>query len=452
MDIAIVGTGYVGLTTGACLASMGHSVRCVDNDAGKIERLRRGDVPIFEVGLDDLVLATQHAGKLCFTANLAEGIRQAEIVFICVGTPTKDDGCVDLSFVEKAIDEIAPFIANSSVVVLKSTVPAGSARMIKARLARHDRYNPVASNPEFLREGSAVSDFFNPDRIIVGADEGAAAQTLSRLYGSFAARGVPVLTTSTVNAELCKYASNAFLALKIGFINEVADLCEQVDGDISEVSACVGHDKRIGGSFLSPGPGFGGSCFPKDARALVALGRRLGANQTLVERLVHSNEQRKKRLAHRILQELDKPSVSTVAILGTAFKAGTDDMREAAALTILPILLERGITIKAHDPQCSHTGAKLLPDVLWRDDPYAAVANADAAVVLTEPDYHSLDLRRVASLMRGDLLFDFRNHLNGDKVLAAGLRHLGIGRPCRLPSAPKGATAGDWRDIAAAPY
>lgn len=453
MDIAIVGTGYVGLTTGACLATLGHTVHCVDIDAEKVANLKQGALPLYESGLAEMVASEQEAGRLRFTADLAEGVRQAEIVFVSVGTPPDARGDVDLSFVEKAADDVAAHLSKSAVLVLKSTVPAGTARQIKRRLSRLGRSNPVASNPEFLREGAAVDDFFNPDRIVIGADETAAAGALARLYAPFRKRGVPVMMTSTVDAELTKYAANAFLALKIGFINEVADLCEQAGGDVSAVAACIGHDKRIGSAFLSPGPGFGGSCFPKDTRAFIATGHRFGAGQTLVESLVRSNEQRKKRLAERILGSLRRPSGSTVAILGTAFKAGTDDMREAAALTMVPILRKAGITVKAHDPQSRRTGAQLLPGVLWKDDPYDAVADADATVVLTEwRDYRLLDLQKIASLMRGDLLFDYRNLLNAGDVNAAGLRYASLGRPVRHPRPTGAVTAGDWHDIAAAPH
>ena len=453
MDIAIVGTGYVGLTTGACLATLGHTVCCVDIDARKVASLKRGILPIFESGLRELVETAQGAGKLRFTADLTEGVRQAEVVFVSVGTPPGARGDVDLSFVEQAADDIAPRLAKNAVLVLKSTVPAGTARQIRQRLRLRGRNNPVASNPEFLREGSAVGDFFDPDRIVIGADDAPAAAMLARLYAPFKKRGVPVITTSTVDAELTKYAANAFLALKIGFINEVADLCEQAGGDVSAVAACVGHDKRIGDAFLSPGPGFGGSCFPKDTRAFIATGHRFGANQTLVESLVRSNEQRKKRLAERILRELRHPPGSTVAILGTAFKAGTDDMREAAALTIVPILQKNGVAVKTHDPQSRRAGTVLLPGVFWKDDPYAAVADADAVVVLTEwQDYRALDLPKVAALMHGSLLFDYRNLLDADAVTAAGLRYASLGRPVRRPRPAGAVTAGDWHDIAAAPY
>lgn len=453
MDIAIVGTGYVGLTTGACLAALGHTIHCVDIDVEKVAGLKRGALPIFEAGLDELVSSSQEAGKLHFTADLAQAVRQAEIVFISVGTPPGERGDVDLSFVERAADDIAPHLGQRAVLVLKSTVPAGTARRIRQRLGRYGKNNPVASNPEFLREGSAVEDFFNPDRIVIGADETAATAALARLYAPFKNRGVPVLTTSTVDAELTKYAANAFLALKIGFINEVADLCEQTGGDVSAVAAGIGHDRRIGDAFLSPGPGFGGSCFPKDTRAFIATGHRFGASQSLVESLVRSNDLRKKRLAHRILAALRDPARSTVAILGTAFKTGTDDMREAAALTILPLLLKSGVTVKAHDPQSRRSGEELLPGVLWQDSPFAAVAEADATVILTEwPDYRSLDLSRVASLMRGDLLFDYRNLLNARDATRAGLRYASLGRAIRHPRPAGAAPPGDRHDIAAAPY
>ena len=455
MDIAIVGTGYVGLTTGACMAALGHTVSCVDIDAKKIESLQRGELPLYETGLEDLVAGEQQSGRLRFTVDLATGIRNAAIVFIAVGTPPDARGDVDLSFVEQAADDIAPHLSKSAVLVLKSTVPAGTARQVKRRLSLLGRRNPVASNPEFLREGSAVADFFNPDRIVVGADETTAARMLVQLYAPFEARGVPVITTSTVDAELTKYAANAFLALKIGFINEVSDLCEQAGADISAVAACVGYDRRIGSAFLAPGPGFGGSCFPKDTRAFVATGRRFGANQMLVESLVRSNEHRKVKLAERILDALPRRSSERiVTILGTSFKAGTDDMREAAAVTIVPLLQRSGVKVKAHDPKSRHVGERLLPGVGWDEDPYAAIAGADAVVVLTEwQEYRALDFQRIASSMRGDLVFDYRNLLHACDVTAHGLRYVSLGRPAsqRRPLGTA-AAAGDWHDIAAAPY
>lgn len=455
MDIAIVGTGYVGLTTGACIATLGHVVTCIDIDKAKIAGLEQGKLPLYETGLDELVTSERRSGRLRFTADLAAGVRGAGVVFVSVGTPPDLRGDVDLSYVRKAADDIAPHLSKGAVLVLKSTVPAGTARQIKRQISALGRNNPVASNPEFLREGSAVADFFNPDRIVVGADEPAAARSLASLYAPFEKHGVPVVVTSTVDAELAKYASNAFLALKIGFINEVADLCEQTGADVASVAACVGHDKRIGSAFLAPGPGFGGSCFPKDTRAFIATGRRFGANQTLVESLIRSNELRKRKLAGRILDHLARGSV--VAVLGTAFKAGTDDMREAAALTIVPLLQKQGVKVKAHDPQCRTVGAKMLPAVSWHDDPYAAVAGTDAVVVLTEwPDYRTLDWRRIAASMRGRTLFDYRNLLEASAVAAHGLRYIGLGRPVSQPPAAakngSASTAGDWHDIAAAPY
>jgi UDPglucose 6-dehydrogenase len=458
MDIAIVGTGYVGLTTGACMAELGHHVTCIDIDAEKIASLRKGRLPIFEEGLEDLVVTHARSGRLEFTDDIAAGVRGAALVLVAVGTPPDEKGDVDLSFVRQAASDMAPHLPKDAVLVLKSTVPAGTAREIASLLSALGRRNPVASNPEFLREGSAVADFFDPDRIVIGADAPAAAKLLGRLYAPFEKRGVPVVTTSTVDAELIKYASNAFLALKIGFINDVADLCEQTGGDVTTVARCVGYDKRIGGAFLSPGPGFGGSCFPKDTRAFIATGRRFGAKQGLVESLVRSNDARKARLAERIVAELPGPvRGQVVTVLGTAFKANTDDMREAAALTIVPLLQGKGIRVKAHDPKSRTVGERMLPGVVWEDDPYAAVAGANAVVILTEwQEYRELDWRRIASLMEGNCLFDYRNLLDGKDVVAEGLRYVSLGRPvgqAKLTGkAPATSIGGEWRDIAAAPF
>jgi UDPglucose 6-dehydrogenase len=445
MKIVTIGAGYVGLTTAACLAEFGHSVTCVDIDSARIDALRRGILPLYEPGLDELVLKVSAAGCLHFSDQLAMPAKAADVVFIAVGTPSMPNGDIDLSYVEEAARQLAPHLHAQAVVVVKSTVATGTARRLAEIIEPlAGRKVAVASNPEFLREGSAIADFCRPDRIVIGADDARAANVVAALYEPLVRRGVPVVSTSTVSAELTKYSANALLALKIGFINDIADLCEAVGGDVDSVARGVGLDHRIGEAFLSPGPGFGGSCFPKDTRALAAIGRRANAVQPLIEQLITGNEERKIRLAQRVLAALGAPHEGkAVAVLGTAFKANTDDFREAAALTIIPHLQRSGVNIRVHDPKAGGHQIPGSKDITWCATPYQAAEGAHAVVILTEWDeYRELDLSRLAEVMAGSTLLDYRNLLEPAAAETAGLRYIGLGRPALPRRSPGKASEG----------
>ncbi len=455
MRIAVIGAGYVGLTTGSCLAALGHRVRCHDIDGERLARLARLDLPLYEPGLEDLVRRGMADGSLQFCLGLDDALEAADAVFLAVGTPALPDGEIDLSQIIASARAIAPRLARNAIVIVKSTVVPGTCRQLADLIARERGALDirVASNPEFLREGAAVGDFMEPDRIVIGADDVQAAKVLEEIYAPLARRKVPVLSTSCDNAELVKYAANAFLALKIGFINDIAELCERIGGDVARVAEGIGLDRRIGPSCLTPGPGFGGSCFPKDTRAFAAASRRAGAPQALIETLIRRNEERKAHLGRRILNEAALASGDTVAVLGLAFKAGTDDIREAAALTIIPMLQKAGIAVRAHDPMAMALARRHLADVRWCATPYEAAEKADALVILTEwDDYRGLDLARIADRMAGRVLFDYRNLRPPEAVTAAGLRCIGLGRPAapraaeEAPSAP----SAQWRGKVAA--
>ncbi|KKB12548.1 UDP-glucose 6-dehydrogenase [Devosia geojensis] len=445
MNIVIIGAGYVGLTTGACLADLGHGVTCVDLDAERIAQLVHGRMPIFEPGLAELVRMQAAAGHLHFASRPDTVVPLADVVFIAVGTPAREDGDTDLTHVEAAARDIALLLRSEALVVLKSTVPAGTARRIRQLIARRRGNSDiaVASNPEFLREGSAIADFLGADRIVAGADDEASRALLEEVYEPLTGNGIPLVSTSTVNAELVKYAANAFLALKIGFINDVANLCERAGADVSDVARGIGLDKRIGTAFLMPGPGFGGSCFPKDTRSFVQTGRRLAARQHLIEELVDKNEARKRELARRIIREAgDKPAGKTVAVLGVAFKGNTDDVRESAALTIIPLLQRAGLKVRAHDPKARAAASEYLEDVEWRATAYQAAERADLTVVLTDwAEYRDLDLRRLSGAMAGQTLVDFRNVFEPSEVIRHGLRYVSLGRP-PMAAANRSARAG----------
>jgi len=461
MNIVIVGAGYVGLTTGACFASLGYEVCCVDIDERRIDDLEKGLMPIYEPRLDELIAEGREAGRLRFSANICAAVTDADFVFLAVGTPSKADGDIDLSFVTSATRGIAPFLADHAVVVIKSTVVAGTAKNVADVILseRSSRPIAVASNPEFLREGSAISDFMKADRIVVGADDETTAYAIRELYRPLIERGIPFVATSTTDAELIKYAANAFLALKIGFINDVANICENAGGDVTAVAQGIGLDRRIGQTFLQPGPGFGGSCFPKDTRAFAATGKRFDAPQPLIETLIQRNDKRKDDLAHRILAALGGGGQAhKVTILGMAFKAETDDVREAAALSIIPILQRAGIHVCAHDPKAQAAARRILgAAVEWHDDLYAAVDGADAVVILTEwDDYRRMNLSRVARLMCGHHLFDFRNLFEAMNVTRNGLLYHSLGRPVGKPADGARQVQGSggssvWVEVAASP-
>lgn len=432
MKVAIIGAGYVGLTTGACLANLGHVVTCIDVDKSRIAALRRGDVPIYEPGLADLVRLEIDLGRLHFSDQLSMPVAGADIVMLAVGTPSLANGEIDLSFIDGAAREAARHLQARAVVAVKSTVVPGTARRLAALMARAaGRPVAIASNPEFLREGSAITDFFRADRIVIGADESRPAEILAELYRPLTETGVPLVMTTTVSAEMVKYASNAFLALKIGFINDIADLCTAAGGDVVAVAQGVGLDRRIGTAFLAPGPGFGGSCFPKDTRALSAIGRQLGAPQALVEELIEDNDRRKNNIASRIITCLgQRPRGRRVAILGCAFKANTDDVREAAVLAVVPALVEQGVEVRLHDPKPPPFGVYELDGATWHASPYAAAEGADAIVILTEwEEYRRLDLRRLALRSAARLMIDYRNLFDPEAAAAAGLDYHSLGRP-----------------------
>jgi len=433
MRVAMIGTGYVGLVSGACFADFGHDVVCVDKDPSKIERLEKGEIPIFEPGLDDLVASNVRGQRLSFALDGAEAIRNADAVFIAVGTPSRrGDGHADLSFVYAAAEEIAGLIEGFTVVVTKSTVPVGTGdeieRIIRAR--RPDAEFAVVSNPEFLREGAAIEDFKRPDRVVVGTDDARAQQVMRELYRPLNLNETPILFTGRRTSELIKYAANAFLAMKITFINEMADLCEAVGADVQQVARGIGLDNRIGSKFLHAGPGYGGSCFPKDTLALVRTAVDAGTPVRLIETTVEVNDARKKAMAGRVSDALDGDLAGkTVALLGVTFKPNTDDMRDAPSLDVVPALLAAGATVQAYDPEGMHEAAKLLDGVVFKDGPYDAVAGADVVVVLTEWDqFRALDLDRVKLLLRQPVMVDLRNVYRPDNMRARGFRYTSIGR------------------------
>lgn len=431
MKIAIVGAGYVGLTTAGCLAMLGHKVTCHDCSEDRLAALRAGRLPIYEPGLDEAFGAAMKDGALTIAGSLQDCVAQAEAAFLAVGTPSLPDGSIDLSQIKAAAADLALHIRPGTLVIVKSTVSVGTCRMLKRIMARRRGSIDfaVASNPEFLREGSAVRDFMEPDRVVIGVDDEEAADTLRAIYAPLVEAGVPLLATSTENAEMVKHAANAFLALKIGFINEVADFCERAGADVAAVAEGIGLDRRIGTAFLSAGPGFGGSCFPKDTRAFAACARSVGAPQALVETLIARNEQRKTDLAERIARQLVRGGNRVVGVLGAAFKANTDDVRESPAMAIIAALVQKGITVRAHDPKAMVNAARLIEGVEWCATPQEAAEGASALAVLTEwPQFALLDLAELRERMAGRVLFDYRNLFDAQAARAAGFIYVGIGR------------------------
>jgi UDPglucose 6-dehydrogenase len=432
MRIAMIGTGYVGLVSGACFADFGHQVTCVDKDADKIASLRRGEIPIFEPGLDALVGSNVKAGRLDFATDLAAPVAEADAVFIAVGTPSRrGDGHADLSYVYAAAEEIAPFLDGFTVVVTKSTVPVGTGDRIETiiRDKRPDADLAVVSNPEFLREGAAINDFKRPDRVVVGLNDERARPVMAALYRPLNLNETPMLFTERRTSELIKYASNAYLAMKITFINEMADLCEALDADVQQVARGIGLDNRIGSKFLHAGPGFGGSCFPKDTLALVQTADDAASPLTLIEAVVKANDKRKLAMADKVIRALgDDLTGKTIGVLGLTFKPNTDDMRAAPSLDIIPALQARGARIQAFDPE-GHEARQLLRDVDFKPGPYDAVEDADCLLILTEWDqFRALDLERVKDLMRGALVVDLRNIYRPAEMRTHGFRYVSVGR------------------------
>ena len=431
MRIAMIGTGYVGLVSGACFADFGHRVACVDKDASKIDALNAGVMPIWEPGLEALVKSNVDRDRLTFTTDLAAGVKDAEAVFIAVGTPARrGDGHADLTFVFEAVRELAKVMKPGTVVVTKSTVPVGTGDKIEAILKEEGVADfSVASNPEFLREGAAIADFKHPDRIVVGAQDDRAQEVLREIYRPLFLNRAPILITGRRTAELTKYAANAFLAVKISFINEIADLCEAVDADVQDVARGIGLDNRIGPKFLHAGPGYGGSCFPKDTLALLQTAEAVGVEQRIVGTTVAVNDDRKMQMVERVERALGKLAGKRIGILGLAFKPNTDDMREAPSIPIVHGLIERGATVVAFDPVAREQAEKVLTGVEFADDAYAAAEGADALVIVTEWDeFRALDLDRIAAMLRGKVLVDLRNVYDRSEAEAAGLSYYGIGR------------------------
>ncbi len=437
MRIAMIGTGYVGLVSGACFSEFGVDVVCVDKDASKIERLKAGVMPIYEPGLDTLVAKNAAAGRLTFTTETGPAVKGVDAVFIAVGTPSRrGDGHADLSYVYAAAAEIAQEIDRYTVIVTKSTVPVGTGREV-ARIIRETRPDAefdVASNPEFLREGSAIGDFMRPDRIVIGCETERAQEVMRQLYRPLYIREAPIVMAGLETAELIKYAANAFLATKITFINEIADLCEVVGADVHDVARGIGLDGRIGRKFLHPGPGYGGSCFPKDTLALAKTAADHGRPVRLVETVIDVNNKRKHSMADRVL-DMCGGSVDglTVGVLGVTFKPDTDDMRDAPSLDIIPILQKAGAKVQAYDPAGMHEAKPLLPGVDWKDDAYSVAAGADVLVIITEwNEFRALQLSRLAEIMKRPAIVDLRNVYNAGEAVKAGFAYSSIGRPAKL--------------------
>ncbi len=434
MKITMIGSGYVGLVSGACFADFGHDVICVDKDEGKIARLLAGEMPIFEPGLDHLVASNVRERRLAFSTDLASSMKGADAVFIAVGTPSRrGDGHADLSYVYAAAEEIAGAMDAGTIIVTKSTVPVGTGDEVEriVRAARPDTPFAVVSNPEFLREGAAIGDFKRPDRVVVGTEEDWAKPVMEQIYRPLFLNRSPIQFTSRRSAEMIKYAANAFLATKITFINEIADLCEKVGGNVQDVARGIGLDNRIGSKFLHAGPGYGGSCFPKDTLALLKTAEDFESPLRIISAVVEVNDNRKRAMGRKVVKELGGDARGKkVALLGLTFKPNTDDMRDAPSIAIVQTLLDAGATVSAHDPEGMHMAAAMMPDVIMCQTPYDAVEEADAVVIVTEWDvYRALDLKRIKQLMRGDALVDLRNVYTWDDANAANLRYSSIGRP-----------------------
>jgi UDPglucose 6-dehydrogenase len=444
MRIAVVGTGYVGLVTGACLADFGHTVACVDTDPERITQLRAGEIPFFEPGLSEMVGRNVRAGRLRFTPEIAEGARDAVVIFLAVGTPEGKDGEADLSQVLAAASSLAPHLDGYRVIVTKSTVPTGTGTWLRAVIQRHlagDAEFDVVSNPEFLREGSAIDDFMRPDRVVVGASSERAAAVMREIYRPLYLIETPFVLTDLETAEMIKYASNAFLAVKISYINEIATLCDQVGADVHVVAKAMGLDKRIGPKFLHPGPGYGGSCFPKDTRALVAMGRRHGARQQLVESTVEVNERQRTLIVDKLRNEIGELAGKEIAVLGLAFKPNTSDVRESPALDVCTKLIHARASLRVFDPVAMREAQSVLGHesrvVRFSADAYAAVTGADAVLVMTEwNEFRGLDLARVRSLMKRPVLLDARNVMDPAEARAQGFTYICTGRQMAAVGVP----------------
>jgi UDPglucose 6-dehydrogenase len=446
MKICVVGSGYVGLVTGACLADFGMTVTGVDKDAAKIAALERGEIPIYEPGLEEIVAKNVRAGRLRFSTDLAPAIREARAVFIAVGTPPLPDGRADLSFVRQVAEAIGDNLNDYKVVITKSTVPVGTGQMVEKVIRERSgggQEFAVVSNPEFLREGSAIEDFMRPDRVVIGARTQRAIDVMVDIYAPLQAAGVPFVTANVESSEMIKYASNGFLATKISFINEVAELCEAVGADVEVVARGMGLDERIGPRFLQPGPGFGGSCFPKDTRAVAQIAEEHGLRFEIIDAVLSANTRVQHRMVPKIDAALGGLAGRTLAMLGLAFKGETDDMRESPTIPIIEGLVAGGATVRAFDPAATEQARPLLPaSVAYFDDAYEAARGADAVIIATEwNQFRALELDRLRRLLARPLLIDLRNLYAPDRVAAAGLRYVSVGRPEAAPAGPAEVTA-----------
>lgn len=434
MRVTMIGAGYVGLVSGACFSEFGVHVTCVDMDEGKIARLNAGEIPIFEPGLNELVAGNVEAGRLAFTTELAPAVAGADAIFIAVGTPSRrGDGHADLSYVYEAAEEIARALDGYTVIVTKSTVPVGTGDEVEEiiRKTRPDAEFDVVSNPEFLREGSAIGDFMRPDRVVIGTLSERAREVMRALYRPLYLTETPILFTSRRTAELTKYAANSFLAIKITFINEIADLCEKVGANVQDVARGIGLDGRIGSKFLHAGPGYGGSCFPKDTLALVRTAEQFGSPVRIIETVVGINDARKKAMAGKVIEACGGSVAGrTIAVLGLTFKPNTDDMRDAPSLEIVPALQAAGATVRAFDPEGMDEAKRLMSGIEWCSDAYQAMDGADAVVIITEwNQFRLLDLKRIKSLLKEPVMVDLRNIYKSGELAAAGFRYYSIGRP-----------------------
>jgi UDPglucose 6-dehydrogenase len=431
LKIGVVGTGYVGLVVGACLAENGNTVVCVDNNREKIDALRRGEIPIYEPGLNEMIPRNVGEDRLRFTTDLAEAVRASEVLFIAVGTPQDEDGSADLTYVLQVAEGIAKAMDGFKIVITKSTVPVGTAALVKEKLGEGTKHPfAVVSNPEFLKEGTAVDDFLKPDRVVIGTDDPQVEQTMRQLYEPFVRTGNPVMVMDHASAEITKYAANAMLATRISFMNEIANLCDRVGADVRNVRHAIGRDSRIGPSFLFPGVGYGGSCFPKDLKALVRVGREQGVTMHVMEAVDRANEEQKRILVPRIEAALGGLRGKTIAVWGLAFKPKTDDMREAPAIAIIEALLARGAAVRAYDPKAAHEAKRLLGDrVTYCSRSYEALDRADALVVVTEwNEFREPDFARMKSLLRRPVIFDGRNIYDPAEMKRQGFEYQGIGR------------------------
>ena len=432
MHIAVIGTGYVGLVTGACFAEFGVDVTCVDVDSQKIEKLKEGQMPIYEPGLDQLVAKNTQAGRLHFTTDLRSAVEQALVIFLAVGTPPREDGSADLRFIDAAARSVAEYMNGYKVIVTKSTVPVGTGEHLRRLIREHQRkpFNfGIVSNPEFLREGAAIDDFMRPDRVVIGCNDEEATAIMRDLYRPLYLIETPVVITSVEAAELTKYAANAFLATKISFINEIANLCDRIGCDVHDVARAMGMDNRIGKKFLHPGPGFGGSCFPKDTSALVSVARQYQSESLIVNAVIEVNKRQRAAMLPKIEHLVGNLKGKLIAVLGLSFKPETDDMRDAPSIDIIKALVERGARVRAYDPVAIPQARLCLPDIEYAEDEYATVVGADALVFITEwNQFRGLDMKRIRELMRTPKIADLRNIYEPPSMRELGFDYVGVGR------------------------